>query len=254
LLQSIANHFIFVPDRSEGPKPDRFGLDYRDLTLSTPDGVRINAWRVFPSQADPLARMLFLHGNSGNLTEFTDKISGLVRLGLDVLAVDYRGFGRSEGKPTEAGVYLDAEAGYRYWLDEGARPEELVLFGYSLGGAAAVELARRRPAAGLIVESSFTSIKDMARRLYPLAPRFFLPDMLDSLSKVPDLTLPALFIHGDRDETVPFGQGRRLYESYGGPKEWLPVAGAGHTDVETVGGPEYRRRLTDFITRNVGRP
>jgi uncharacterized protein len=168
---------------------------------------------------------------------------------VNVMELDYRGYGKSEGSPDEAGVYRDADAAYLY-LVEGRKfaPKDVYLYGHSLGGAVAVNLASRRACGGLIVESSFTSIPDMARHIYrvPLA-RYLPRSRFNSESAIAQVGAPVLIIHGTRDPVVPFEMGRRLFEAAREPKEFLPVEGAEHDDPYIVGGEAYFRRINAFV-------
>jgi uncharacterized protein len=172
------------------------------------------------------------------------------RLGVSVQLFDYRGYGRSEGQPDEAGTYRDARAVYRHLVEtRGVGPAALVVFGESLGAAVATQLALERPAAALILESPFTSIPDMARAAYPFLPPVggLIRTRYDTVAKIPRLTLPLLVLHGDRDTIVPFAQGRRVFEAAGGPKRFHAIAGAGHNDTYLVGGEPYWRTLAEFL-------
>jgi fermentation-respiration switch protein FrsA (DUF1100 family) len=172
------------------------------------------------------------------------------RLGVDVLLFDYRGYGLSEGAPDEEGTYRDARAAYGHLVRErGLPPGRVVLFGESLGAAVAVQLALEQPGhRALVLEAPFTSVADMARALYPLLPlRRFVRTRYDSLSKVPRLSRPLLVLHGERDEIVPFAQGRRLFEAAASPKRFFAIRGAGHNDTYATGGEDYWRAWRDFL-------
>ncbi len=186
------------------------GCVIEDRYFVAEDGLRLHGWwcrRVAGEADDPV--LLFFHGNAGNLSDRAGlAIELATRTRAEVFIVGYRGYGRSEGRPDEDGLYLDAHAAWRHLTEDGVKPGRIVIFGKSLGGAVAVDLALRAPAAGLIVESSFSSIPDMARAHYPFVPRFMIRTRMDSLAKVPSVSCPKLFIHSRVDEVVPYRLGR----------------------------------------------
>jgi pimeloyl-ACP methyl ester carboxylesterase len=172
----------------------------------------------------------------------------LRRLGVNLFAFDYRGYGRSEGVPTEAGVYRDVRAAWDHLVARrGQTPKSILLFGHSLGGAIAIDGALHREVAGLVVQSSFTQVRDMARTIYPSIPLHLIArNQFKSLEKVPRLRMPKLFIHGSVDPTVPIEHGRRLFAAAADPKEWYEVPRAGHSELHRSGGLRYYGRLQRF--------
>ena len=250
LFRFLENHLIFYPDPILAATPDRIGLNHEEVYFTTSDKIQLHGWFMppFPPGTEPSAYMLFLHGNAGNISHRLDNLAGLVRCGLAVFIFDYRGFGRSQGRPSEAGTYLDARAAYQYLLSRpGVMPGNTVVFGRSLGGAVAVDLALDSPARALILESTFTSVRDMVKSIFPFIPRCLVSRMYESADKIGRITMPALFIHGQRDDLSPFELGRRLYEAHPGPKDFFSIPGAGHNDTFIVAGSAYYRRLADFI-------
>jgi fermentation-respiration switch protein FrsA (DUF1100 family) len=192
--------------------------------------------------------LLWFHGNAGNLAHRADLMLELARLPAQVFIVDYRGYGRSDGRPSEEGLYRDARAAWRYLRDQGGvEADRIVILGKSLGGAAAVDLAAEVSPAGLILESSFVSVPEMAARHYPFIPRWFVRTKMDSLSKIERVRCPILVIHSPDDEIVPYEQGRRLFEAAGGDKRFLEVPGAHHNELWLVGGADYLRALREFL-------
>jgi fermentation-respiration switch protein FrsA (DUF1100 family) len=159
--------------------------------------------------------------------------------------IDYRGYGKSNGSPSEQGLYHDSDAGYNYLLDKGFRAEQIIIYGQSLGSAVAIDLASRRPCAALILEAPFTSASDVAGSLVPfIGP--LLVRSYNSLPKMRGIRVPKLFMHGDRDGTIPFRLGRELFDAAPEPKTFWTVPGAGHNDILEVAGAEYRHRLSAF--------
>ena len=247
------NRLIFFPEKGAPLTPAAMGLEYEDVFFDTEDGLRLHSWYIPPTTDSVDGYVLFLHGNAGNVAHFLEKTAGLARLGFGVMSPDYRGFGLSEGKPSEKGVYLDSRAAFETFIQRpGVRPENVVIFGYSLGGAAAAELALEVRPQGVIFESTFTSIRDMAHEIVPLLPRFMVSPVFETAGKMSRINAPALFIHGDRDELVPSFMGRRLYELHPGPKDIMIIPGGGHTDGHVVGGSPYLRKIREFILKTGG--
>lgn len=238
----LEDSFIYFPEKGGvGKSPGE------DVTLTTSDGVRVHGWYV----TNPAAKMtlLWFHGNAGNLEHRRDMLRELRELPANVLAIDYRGYGKSEGKPSEAGLYLDARAAYD-WLRARTAAENIVLLGKSIGAAPACELATRVPCAGLAVQSAFTSTPDLASRVLPLFPaRLFMKTKYDNLAKIGRIACPKLFIHSRGDEIIPFEMGERLYAAAAPPKEHLWVDGAGHNELWITHSREYYRRLAEFLAR-----
>jgi len=209
---------IFNPEAAVTHTPDEAGIAFRELAIPVlGDGV-LDAWWLPATSASPnAATVLYLRGNDGNLGREVARLAALHRQGLPILAVDYRGFGRSSGPaPSEARVYEDATEAWDYLVGEkGIAPRHLILYGHSLGAAVAVELALRRPTAcAVVLESAFTSMADMARREYPLIPAdWLLNQRFDTASKVARLELPIVLVHGVADEIVPVSMSRQLYGS-----------------------------------------
>jgi fermentation-respiration switch protein FrsA (DUF1100 family) len=249
LMLAFERRLIYFPSRILELAPAALGLRHEEASLLTEDGVRLHAW-LLPL---PGARrtVLFFNGNAGNMSHRLDRAVQMQRrLGVSVLLFDYRGYGRSEGRPEEQGTYRDARAVYRYAVEVARVPAlDLVLFGESLGAAVAVQVALERPVGALILESAFTSIPDMARAAYPFLPPVgpLIRTRYETIAKVPRLTVPLLVLHGERDGIVPLAQGRRVFAAAGGPKRFFAVPGAGHNDTYVTGGAPYWRALAEFL-------
>ena len=252
LVLLFENRFIYFPSRGYDATPSGLGLAHEDVWLTAEDGVRIHGWYL----PVPRARWVTLvsHGNAGNISHRLDRALLLqARLRSSVFLYDYRGYGASEGSPDEAGTYRDARAAYGYLVEEKqVKANDLVLFGESLGSAVSLELALAHPAAALVLEAPFTSVRDMARTtiLAPLAP--FVRTRYESLARISRLRMPLLVLQGDRDEIVPPVQGRRLFDAAREPKRYFAIRGAGHNDTYLVGGEAYWRAIADFM-ETVGR-
>lgn len=245
MWERLIDAMVFHPSPGADLAPADVGLAGEDVFLETADGVRIHAfWLPAPGAT---RAVLFLHGNAGNASHRLPNAAELVGLGANVLLLDYRGYGRSEGRPSEAGVYEDAQAGLEYLIAErGFGPDRIVVFGRSLGGAVAIDLVQRHPVAGLILESTFTSLSDMAGSRIPFA-GIVTGGRYDSERKVAAIKTPLLFFHGDRDEIVPFALGRRLFAAANEPKSFETIRGAGHNDTTLIGGAPYFARIGSFL-------
>jgi fermentation-respiration switch protein FrsA (DUF1100 family) len=248
-IRLCENSFVYHPPRfPEGfPPPELYGRQVEEVWLTTLDRVRVNAWYL-PNPTSERA-LLWFHGNAENIGHGLEHLGFYSRLGVNILAVDYRGYGKSEGSPNEAGVYRDADAAYDYLIQERhIQPQNIFVFGHSLGGAVAIDLAARRECGGLIVQSSITSIRDMARRMFRIPLLEYIPkSQFNSLAKIRRVRAPILFVHGTRDETVPLSMEQRLFAAAPEPKFFFPVEGAGHNDVVEAGGDSLLERFKSFI-------
>jgi fermentation-respiration switch protein FrsA (DUF1100 family) len=244
--QQIENFFVFHPQKKHDFTPSQWRLDCEDLYLETSDKTKLHGW-FFPLDGD-VPTILFCHGNAGNISHRLENIRLLVDQGLQVFIFDYRGYGKSEGKSSEAGLYCDGLAAYDFLVNQkGIPPRRLVLFGRSLGAAVAIEIALQRKARSMIIESAFTSTKDMAKTMvlfWPIA--LFSPPNYNNKEKIGRVDLPKLIIHGDRDDIIPFSMGKTLYDLAQPPKYFLPIKGAGHNDTYVTGGKAYIEALGSF--------
>lgn len=245
----IENFFVFFPDRNIDLLPDDLGLVCRDIYFETGDGERLNGW-FFPVSGEKSSPViLFFHGNAGNMSHRLENIQLLLEQDIRVFIFDYRGYGKSSGRPTEEGLYLDGLAACDYLLEnEGVSTGDIVLFGRSLGAAVAVNTALNRSVRSVIMESAFLSTKHMAKTMPLFMPlSYFLPPNYNNLEKVRAIKAPKLFIHGDDDEIVPFSMGETLYRESEPPKYFLCLEGAGHNDTYYKGGDDYFLTLAKFV-------
>ena len=243
----IERHFIFFPERKLLATPADVGLEFEDLRFSAADATRLHGWLV-PGSGE--TALLWFHGNAGNVGDRVALLKELhEQLGLSIFILEYRGYGASQGTPSEKGLYLDAEAALQSLIARlGSGARRIVLFGQSLGAAVAVELARRGPPSGLILESAFTSVSAMARHHYPWLPVGpLLRTRFDSLAKIAQVKAPLLVIHGDRDEIAPLRMGEALFAGAAEPKRLRVFRGAGHNDLPIVAGGEYFAALREFL-------
>jgi hypothetical protein len=235
-----------LPSRKIAATPEKIGLNFEPVTITTSDNVQITGWFVPAEKAK--GTLLFFHGNAGNISHRLDSLAIFHRLGLSTLIIDYRGYGESEGRVSEQGTYLDAEASWRYLTEtKGIDPKEIVIFGRSLGGAVAAELAARTRPAGLIMESVFSSVPDMAAQLYPFFPvRLLARYQYDVKKAVRRITSPVLVVHSPDDEIIPFANGLNVYQAAGAPKTFLEIRGS-HNEGFLESGATYLQGLERFI-------
>jgi uncharacterized protein len=243
--------FIFVPSDKITDTPAKFGKSYQEVWLPMQPSGRLYGWWV-PVKGKKT--LLYLHGSGANIGLDAKHVNRFNDMGLSVFSFDYRGYGKSEGAfPSETAVYADAQRAWNYLTQERKIPsKDIFIYGHSLGGAIAIDLATHHPdAAGLIVQSSFTSGADMARNDFWTA--IFPADLLlkqrfESINKVPKIKLPVLFMHGEADRRIPFSMSDRLFAASGSPHKRLHTfPGADHDDVGQVAGPAYTKAVMDFI-------
>jgi len=243
---SMIERFIYYPDAHLEATPSDFGMAYEDARFTAADGTALHGWYVPGRRVETL---VWFHGNAGNISHRLDNLRLLHELvGVRVLIFDYRGYGASDGSPSEAGLYADARGALSYLRSRAdVDQRRVVYFGRSLGSAVAVDLAVDEPPLGLILETPFTSVREMASRLLPGPLRAIVPSMFDNLAKIRAIGPSKLFIHGDKDDLVPYEQGRRLYEAARPPKAFFTIRGAGHNDTYVVGGERYFRQIEKFL-------
>jgi uncharacterized protein len=251
ILRLGESRMLYVPGGSRllVEPPVELALGVRRVELTASDGVRLISWAM-PAGSGSGYWLLICHGNAGNISEAGRPFhyAGLRALGLSLFAFDYRGYGESEGVPTEEGLYRDADAAYRYLRDTLEVPaERIVVFGHSLGSAVAVELVSRVPAAGLVLDGALTSVVERAQELFPYAPvRWIAASRYPSIERVGALTIPKLFLHARGDEVIPFGHGRRLFEAAAAPKAFVPLQG-GHGDAFETDSAAYFGAIGRFV-------
>lgn len=246
-VRIVENRLVYAPPRYPLGFSEAFAGKAEEIWLQTSDRIRINACYYF--HPDSHRVLLWFHGNAENIGYCLDQQRQVAEAGINVLTVEYRGYGKSAGKPDEAGVYRDADAGYDYLLNHRQfRAADIFVYGHSLGGAVAVDLASRRPCAGVIVQSSFTSAPAMARRMFPI-PLIgtMMKSRFDSREKIRGVRAPVLIVHGTKDRVVPFEMGQELFQAAPEPKSFYAVEGAGHNNVLATGGEAYMARLKAFF-------
>lgn len=250
LIEWTKRNSLFYPERYPSGRWDISHLPVQPVEhwFLTPDGVRLHAL-FFPSQIEgPGPTLIFFHGNGGNLSHRTDTACALALRGLSVFLFDYRGYGRSEGRPGETELATDSVAAWNYVHDTlDTPPQSIVLFGESLGGAYAAWVASQKPVRSVIIESSFPSLMRMAGSIFPLGPyKILFSRSLTTARWLNQSKRPVLVIHGTRDEVIPYRLGEELHESLQGPKTFFAVEGAGHNDMPSVGGAALFDRIASF--------
>jgi hypothetical protein len=247
LIRQVETRAIFFPMKGTPPVVDG-ALAHEDVFFQTADGKTLHGWFVpAPASRDKASVVLFLHGNAGNIGHRWDKIDILHELGVAVFIFDYRGYGRSEGRPTEAGIYKDADAAHAYLTGRGIAPENIILYGESIGGAFAVDLAMKKSVKALILEGTLTSVPEMVRMTMPFIPRFILATQLNSLPKIRQVRCAKLILHSVDDEIVPFEMGKALFDSAPEPKRFVRLRG-GHNTAFFDDNVSYKNALREFLS------
>jgi fermentation-respiration switch protein FrsA (DUF1100 family) len=253
LIYFKQSSLVFLPemDRNYRANPASVGLPFTALKLATTDGQTLDGWFV-PASREARGLVIFFHGNAGNIAHRLDYLRMFHDLGLGTLIIDYRGYGQSSGRPSEQGTYLDADAAWLHATQTlGFPPDRIVLFGESLGGGVAAQLAAKQRPAALVLASTFTSVPDMGADLYPLLPiRLLAHIRYDSLARLAEIACPLLVIHSRNDDIIPFAHGRRLFEAARPPKQFLEIEG-GHNEGFVFAREDWIRQLDAFLRRVV---
>ena len=241
---------LFLPARTQASTPPTAGA--QELAVDTDDGERLHGWWV-PARGPARAHVLICPGNAGSVDDRAPYARLLSAAGLDVALFDPRGYGRSTGRPTEQGVHRDARAVRAHLLRRpGVDERRLVLLGESLGGAVALALALEAPPLGLVLQSAFTSVRDVARVHYPFIPRAVVPDAFPSLRRIRELRAPLLVLHGARDAIVPVAHGEALHAAAPEPKRLVVFADAGHNDLLVRAGAAWTEAITGWVHELAG--
>lgn len=248
MLTAFQRRFLYFPIRDFVAGPADYGFDHEEVILRTDDDVQVHAWWLPVAKGEAAERtVLFLHGNAGNVSYWAQAALPFRDLGWDTLLLDYRGYGRSHGEPSEQGTYLDARAAWIHLVRQrGIDPSRILVIGRSLGGAVAVWLATDQPVAALVLESTFTSIADVVARALPLPGiRSVVRLGYPSLERMTRLDMPLLVLHGRDDELIPVSHGRALAAAAAGPTSFVELRG-GHNDAVAIDAAAYRNALREF--------
>lgn len=246
VLYFMQSSFLYKPVREILYTPAELGLDFQDVIFQSADGVQLNGWYIPSKKSQPT--VLFCHGNGGNMYHRLDSINMFYDFGLNCFIFDYRGYGNSEGKPSEEGTYLDVEAAYKWLVSEKeTSPADIIVFGRSLGASIAAQLASRYQVKALIVESGFTSYADIGKKFYPYMPvRLFAKFNYPTADYVKSVECPVMVIHSRADEIVPFEFGLELYQAVNGPGKFVEING-GHNDGFLVSSEIYKKAWLNWL-------
>jgi len=249
-MQSRLIFYPNIPGRALVATPEDIGLPYENIEFVTEDNIRLHGWYIANQQAK--GSLLFFHGNAGNISHRLDSIKIFHRLQLNVFIIDYRGYGQSEGKTTEKGTYLDAQAAWNYLINtRGISEKQIIIFGRSLGASIASWLASKHAPAALIIESGFSSVPSMGQRLYPFLPiRWLAHYKYNTKHYVKNVSRPVLVAHSRYDDIIPYEEGREIFLAAAQPKQFLEMRG-GHNDGFIVSGSAYINGLQLFINKNL---
>lgn len=247
VTESVVSKFLFFPTKVHQYHPSQIDGPVEDLFFDTSDGLRLHGWFFTGRRTD--RTLLYFHGNAGNIGDRVEKIHFLLKMGWNVFAFDYRGYGMSQGSPTIDGVLDDGRSAFHYLTEKiGIPRDQIVLFGESLGGAMAAEIAAEESVAAVILESTFTSLRELSQAVYRFLPEIATPDVYRSVDRIRHSKAPVLVIHGTEDEIVPFSMGKKLFESAPHPKRLFAVPGAQHNDVYEKAGKDYLKEIEEFLS------
>ncbi|OPL10611.1 MAG: hypothetical protein AVO38_04970 [delta proteobacterium ML8_D] len=242
------SRLIYFPTSEIVATPDQIGLSYKSVSFKAPDGMRLSGWFI-PAES-PRGVLIFCHGNAGNISHRLESIYIFHGLQLSIFIFDYRGYGTSEGMPSEEGSYLDAQGAWNYLIEqEGLDPFDIIIFGRSLGGAVASWLAREHTPKALIVESAFTSASDLAGEIYLCLPaKLLCKYKYDTLAAIREVQCPVLIVHSQEDRIVPFRHAHKLFDAADDPKAFLEISGS-HNEGFITSSSIYLNGLKDFLDK-----
>ena len=245
-VRYIERRSIYFPMREITANPRSVGLPYEEVYFDTSDNKRLNGWLIAHDKSK--STLILCHGNAGNISHRLEKISMFHDLGLNVFIFDYRGYGKSQGAPSESGLYEDAKAAYDYLTGERRVSKDgIILYGESIGGIVAIDLARNKDVAAMITEGTFTSIKDMSGIAYPFLPYFIFSNRFDAFSKIKHVGCPKLIIHSIDDEIIPFRLGEKLFDAARPPKKFLKIRG-GHNTAFLESEEQFKEGIKSFLS------
>lgn len=250
-LYLMQDRIVYHPTADWEATPGDFGIEFEDVVFRSADGVKLSGW--YCPLPDARGTFLLCHGNGGNISHRMDSIATMHAMGYSIFVFDYRGYGRSEGRPSEEGTYADARAAWEYLTEQqDIDPGSIVVHGRSLGGAVASWLAGEVQPACLILEAASTSVADVGHDMYPFFPgvliRLLSRYEYNTAGHLADVRCPVLIVHAREDEMIPFSHGRELLEAAGEPKAFLELDG-GHNDGFVVSGVRYQREVSAFVDR-----
>lgn len=244
-VKHLEKKTVFFPEKEILLNPGDMGLSYENVFIETDDGVKLNGWYLPYDKAKDT--ILFFHGNAGNISYRLDKMMVVRSLGFNIFMMDYRGFGLSQGYPTEEGLYLDAEAAYSYLRNiRGIDVDKIIIFGSSLGSAVAVDLAAKKDSKAIILEGVLSNARDVAARRYPYLPSFAFSYKFDSLKKINQINVPKLFLHSANDEVLDIEMAVKLFNIAPKPKKFVKLLGE-HATCYTESKDEFLKAIGSFV-------
>lgn len=248
MIEALHNTLMFAPNKELVDSPASADVEYEEIYINTPDGEKLHGYYL-PYKEKTKKTILYLHGNADNVSSwYTACIEIQKRVPVNALIVDYRGYGKSTGSPTRQGVIVDAISMYKYLTDRGFTSKDISIYGRSIGGAIGLELASKEKVKSIVLQSSFTSVKDIAKDIYPIFPQFIiLNDLLNSAELIKKINIPILISHGTNDEIVPVKHSYKLYELANEPKKLILLEGARHNDVASFFNEEYFTALKELF-------
>lgn len=248
MIEQLHNSLIFFPSKDFVASPDKEGIIHEEVYIRTDDRETLHGY-FFPAKEKTNKVVLYLHGNGDNVGGwYPGPVNIQNHMSINALLIDYRGYGKSTGKPTISGVIKDAFAMYKYLIDRGYEPENISLYGRSLGGAIVLELANIEKIRSIVIQSSFTSLRDVARDLYPYVPSFVIENkLLNSASLIKNIHVPVLIGHGSSDEIIPVSHGYRLFELANEPKKLIIQKRADHNGVGSYFDDGYFEALRELF-------
>jgi len=246
IVYLFQSKLLYFPDKNIIANPNFYGFKYEDVNFKTSDNLNLHGWYIPADSAK--YTLLFCHGNAGNISHRLESIKQFHDLGLSVFIFDYRGYGQSEGEISEEGSYIDANAVWDYLVNEkNINPQNIIIFGRSLGAAIACHLTINQNPAALIMESAFTSVPDLGVQIYPFLPvRWLSRFQYNNLENIQNINCPVLFIHSKNDEIIPFSHGEKLFEVAKNPKQFLEIHGS-HNDGFYVSKNKYENEILQFL-------
>ncbi len=247
-VKYIESKSIFFPTKNIDLTPQDLQIPFEDIYIKAGGSNQINGWFIPFENAK--YTILFCHGNGGNISHRMEKITILRRSKANIFIFDYEGYGKSQGKPSEKGIYQDAQASFDYLVEmRKIDPKGIIVYGESLGCAVAIDLAWKNTIGGLILEGSFSSGKDMARIIYPFLPTALFFNKFNSIEKIKDIDAPKLFIHSKSDEIVPYSLAQKLFDAAREPKNFVSIRG-GHNTAFIDSQQEYAETISVFIEKS----
>lgn len=249
IIENMHSSLMFVPTKDFISSPENDGIKYEEVFIDTPDGEKLHGYFLLSSEKTKKT-MIYLHGNADNVSSWYKSCFTIQKhVPVNALIIDYRGYGKSTGKPTRKGVIIDAQAMYQYLIQRGLTSNDISIYGMSIGGAIGLELAIRVKVKSIVIQSSISSIQEVAKDFYPVIPQFIIRnDLFNSAENIKKITVPVFISHGSNDETVPVKHSYKLYEQANEPKKLLILKGAGHNELGNYFNKEYFNTLRELFT------